>query len=99
MHRKAGTHNTLTRFVLVSMLCLTSGCSVVPAWAAKPIKPAPLEPGDTIMFVAPAGELNKERMTLVKKRLEAMGFKTKQRDDLFRQYGYLGGTDEHGRRN
>ncbi len=71
-----------------------AGCAVLPAWASPPIKPEPLEPGDTIMFVAPAGELNKQRMARVKQRLEDMGFKTKQRDDLFRQYGYLGGTDE-----
>lgn len=93
-HRNACSHDMLTRFVFVAVLCLVGGCSVLPAWAAKPIKPAPLEPGDTIMFIAPAGELNKERMTLAKQRLEELGFVIKQRDDLFRQYGYLGGTDE-----
>ncbi len=80
--------------LLLGFLTLTGGCRMLPVWASKPIKPAPIEPGDTIMFVAPAGDLNKERMALVKQRLEEMGFKTKQRDDLFRQHGYLAGTDE-----
>ena len=58
------------------------------------VKAKALEKGDTIMFVAPASNLNRERMALVKERLEAMGFKTKAASDLFRKYGYLGGTDE-----
>ncbi len=94
MHRNAHFFHTLTRITLVAALCLIGGCSVLPAWAAKPIKPAPLEPGDTIMFIAPAGELNKERITLAIQRLEAMGFVIKQQDNLFRQYGYLAGRDE-----
>ena len=80
--------------LLLISLSLSGGCHRLPVWASKPIKPAPIEPGDTIMFIAPAGDLNKERMVLAKQRLEDMGFIIKQPDDLFRKFGYLAGTDE-----
>ncbi len=80
---------------LLTVIALTTtGCQMLPVWATRPIKPAPLEPGDTIMFIAPAGDLNKERVMLAKQRLEALGFVVKLPDDLFRAYGYLAGTDE-----
>jgi hypothetical protein len=60
----------------------------------KPIYAKALSPGDTIMFVAPAGKLDKDRVSLAKKRLEEMGFKTRLPDNLFRKKGYLAGTDE-----
>jgi muramoyltetrapeptide carboxypeptidase len=56
--------------------------------------PERLSPGDTILFVAPSGYLKKERMALAKKRLEERGYITIQSDDIFRQHGYLGGTDK-----
>jgi muramoyltetrapeptide carboxypeptidase len=80
--------------ILTAIALTTTGCQMLPVWATRPIKPAPLEPGDTIMFIAPAGELSEKRMTLAKQRLEEMGFVVKQADDLFRQWGYLAGTDE-----
>lgn len=55
--------------------------------------PKPLHPGDTIMFVAPAGDLDRERMLRAKERLEARGYKVKMRDDLFAREGYLAGSD------
>ncbi len=58
------------------------------------IRPDRLQAGDTIMFVAPASELDEKRMLLAKKRLEARGYKVKFRDDLFDQEGYLAGTDQ-----
>ena len=58
------------------------------------VYPAPLQPGDTIMFVAPAGELERDRMMLAKDRLEERGYRVKMRDDLFDQEGYLAGSDE-----
>ena len=58
------------------------------------IRPAALRPGDTIAFVAPAGGLDRDRMELARKRLEACGFQVKVPDDLFRRRGYLAGTDE-----
>lgn len=60
----------------------------------KIIKPTPLFPGDTILFVAPSGSLDSTRMSLVKQRLEDRGYITIQATDLLREYGYLGGTDE-----
>lgn len=56
--------------------------------------PKKLVPGDTIAFVAPAGDLDRERMALARQRLEARGYKVVQRDDLFAQEGYLAGSDE-----
>lgn len=58
------------------------------------IRPAPLQPGDTIMFIAPAGELDEVRMNRAKDRLEARGYRVIQRDDLFEKWGYLAGSDE-----
>ena len=49
----------------------------------KLTQPALLKPGDTIMFVAPAASLDRDRMMLAKKRLEERGYKVKMRDDLF----------------
>ena len=48
-----------------------------PQPAPAPIFPKALAPGDTIMFVAPAKYLDKERVSLAKKRLEEMGFKVR----------------------
>jgi muramoyltetrapeptide carboxypeptidase len=53
-----------------------------------------LAPGDTIMFVAPAKYLNKDRVSLAKKRLEEMGFQVRLPEGLFRKQGFLGGSDE-----
>ena len=58
------------------------------------IRPARLQPGDTIMFVAPAGDLDEVRMTRAKQRLEARGYKVIHRDDLYVKDGYLAGTDQ-----
>lgn len=74
-------------------LLLGSFASVTLAQERPMIRPARLQPGDTIMFVAPASELDKKRMLLAKKRLETRGYKVKFRDDLFVQDGYLAGSD------
>jgi muramoyltetrapeptide carboxypeptidase len=66
-----------------------------PAAAPGPmIWPKLLSPGDTIAFVAPAGELDKERIARAKERLEARGYKIKMRDDVFEREGYLAGSDK-----
>ena len=57
-------------------------------------KPNRLSPGDTILFIAPSGNLKQDRMALAKKRLEDRGYVTVEANDIFRQYGYLGGTDK-----
>jgi muramoyltetrapeptide carboxypeptidase len=80
--------------ILAALALTTTGCQMLPAWTTRPIRPAALELGDTIAFIAPAGSLSEKRMTLARQRLEAMGFVIKQSNDLFREYGYLAGTDE-----
>jgi muramoyltetrapeptide carboxypeptidase len=89
---------------LVAIVVLASGCRSttpspqlrMPAEVADQamLQPPRLHDGDTIMFVAPAGDLNEERMLLAKGRLEAMGYRVKMRDDLFAADGYLAGSDE-----
>jgi len=58
------------------------------------IQPPRLQPGDTIMFVAPAGDLDESKMMLAKDRLESMGYTIKMRKDLFAADGYLAGSDK-----
>lgn len=58
------------------------------------IQPPRLYPGDTIMFVAPAGDLDEDKMMLAKERLESMGYTIKMRRDLFAADGYLAGSDK-----
>jgi muramoyltetrapeptide carboxypeptidase len=58
------------------------------------VRPPRLEPGDTIMFVAPAGDLDEEKMLRAEKRLEERGYRVVMRDDLFAVEGYLAGSDE-----
>jgi len=59
-----------------------------------PVFPPPLRPGDTIAVVAPASDLNRERVERAVGRLEAMGFRVKWASDIYRKRGYLAGTDE-----
>jgi len=58
------------------------------------IQPPRLQPGDTIMFVAPAGDLDETKMMVAKGRLESMGYTIKMRKDLFAADGYLAGSDK-----
>ena len=62
------------------------------------IWPDLLQPGDTIKFVAPAGDLAtdlwKERLLQGKTRFEALGYRVEMRKDLFDKEGYLAGTDK-----
>jgi muramoyltetrapeptide carboxypeptidase len=67
------------------------GPSTPPAEA--PIWPRRLAAGDTIMFVAPAGPLDRQRMERARRRLEERGYRVIQRDDLFASEGYLAGSD------
>jgi len=80
----------------LSVLLLAVGmCTPVSAdQTVRPmIYPALLEKGDTIMFVAPAGKLDRKRMMLAQKRLERCGYRVKMRPDLFTVDGYLAGSD------
>ncbi|HEX6960679.1 MAG TPA: LD-carboxypeptidase, partial [Lacipirellula sp.] len=56
--------------------------------------PELLEPGDTVMFVAPAGPPKKDEVLRAKRRIEERGYTVKMRDDIFAVEGYLAGTDE-----
>lgn len=62
--------------------------------APTPIKPAALQPGDTIALVSPAYPADAERIKQAKERLELLGFKTKEMPNLFTRWGYLAGSDE-----
>src|SRR4051794_16078261 len=83
----------------VSFLLLVVGSKCCLAAERKqselpPIFPKALVPGDTVMIVAPAKYLDRERVSLAKQRLEKMGFKVRVPEGLFRRKGFLGGTDE-----
>ncbi|RIK78332.1 MAG: LD-carboxypeptidase [Planctomycetota bacterium] len=56
--------------------------------------PKLLKPGDTVMFVAPAGPPERPQVMLAKRRIEERGYRVKMRDDIFAVEGYLAGTDE-----
>lgn len=83
---------TLPRRLALTLLVLlpTIACQAAP----PATKPKALRPGDTIMMVAPAGELVAKRVNLAVERLEAAGFKVIVPDDLFTVTGYLAGPDE-----
>ncbi len=73
---------------------VTAGCTSGHGRPIRPLlRPPALRPGDTIAFVAPAGPLDRKRMELARKRLEAMGFVVRVPDDLYRTRGYLAGDD------
>lgn len=90
---------TLVAIVLLATGCRSSAPTPELRTAAEiegqtMIQPPRLEPGGTIMFVAPAGNLNKERMLRAKEHLESMGYEVKMRHDLFAADGYLAGGDQ-----
>ncbi len=58
------------------------------------IRPRALSPGDTITIVAPAGDLDRDRIERAVRRLEEMRFRVKVPPNLYRRRGYLAGTDE-----
>jgi len=61
----------------------------------KPILAAPLKKGDTIGIIAPAGPVrNESDFSSGLKMLTDLGFKTRYRNDILRQNGFLAGTDQ-----
>lgn len=56
--------------------------------------PPLLKPGDTIMFVAPAGPPDRAQCQRAKQRIEEHGFYVRWRDDMFDVEGYLAGSDQ-----
>jgi len=88
---------------ILLLASVVSGCrsaqtpttyTAMPADERALIWPDPLQPGDTIMFVAPAGDLDEENILQAKTRLEARGYRVEMRQDLFAREGYLAGTDK-----
>lgn len=59
-----------------------------------PIYSPALRAGDTIVFVAPAGRLDRARMERARTRLEELGFKVRVPNNLYRGRGYLAGDDD-----
>lgn len=81
------------RFASIALAATLTG-HLLAAPPTPATKPAGLKPGDTIMMVAPAGELIPRRTKLAIERLREMGFKVIEPEDLYRVRGYLAGTDE-----
>ena len=84
----------MMRYIGISILFFFSLVAGQESPFPKLIFPDRLSPGDTIMLIAPSGSLGKDRMNLARKRLEDRGYFILQSPDLFRAWGYLGGTDE-----
>ncbi len=83
------------RIAMVTLAMATLvGLPTLMATAQSPVTAPGLRPGDSIALVAPAGVLDRVRMDLVAERLREMGFKVEYGDELFREQGYLAGTDE-----
>ena len=59
----------------------------------RPIRPARLNPGDTIGLVAPAGAFDREVFKQGLNTLKTMGFHTRVPDEIFDKTGYLAGSD------
>jgi muramoyltetrapeptide carboxypeptidase len=57
-------------------------------------KPPALKPGDTVMFIAPAGPVELPSTLEYVRRLEKAGYKTRIPKGIDRKMGYLAGRDE-----
>jgi len=60
-----------------------------------PVMPPRLRSGDTIGIVAPASPFDSKIFYQGLETLRSMGFRTYVPEELFRENGYLAGTDEH----
>jgi muramoyltetrapeptide carboxypeptidase len=80
--------------IALLLLCITPMQPSVADEGAPLVWPKLLEPGATIMFVAPAGPPDRSACERAKKRIEDRGFHVKWRDDLFDVEGYLAGSDQ-----
>lgn len=58
------------------------------------IKPKKLQQGSTISIIAPAGNVDKNKLKFGIEYLEKLGYKVKLGKNLFNQNKYLAGTDE-----
>src|SRR3989304_2934729 len=86
-------------FVFLCLPAIALALSFCRAGAEETPPPAPIFPkalaaGDTIMFVAPAKYLDRQRNALAKRRLEQMGFHVRLPENLYRKQGFLAGSDD-----
>lgn len=82
-----------------AFLCLDPGKMALLAKEADkvkaPVKPAKLQPGDTVGLISPSGAIyESEPFEIAREVLEALGLKVKVGKHLYDRYGYLGGKDE-----
>jgi muramoyltetrapeptide carboxypeptidase len=89
----SSTGRQLLLFVLLAAL-LAAGGTATAAESREMLHPKRLRPGDTVMFIAPAGPPKKDEVLRAKQRIEDRGYKVKMRDDIFNVEGYLAGTDK-----
>ncbi len=66
----------------------------LPSSGSLAVRPTGLQPGDTIMFVAPARGVDRTAVERARERLEALGFRVVLPDNLDRRRGYLAGSDQ-----
>lgn len=64
------------------------------ASAAGPLKPAAIQPGDTIAIVGPAGPRQENHVAFIEERLRALGYHVLTSPQVTTRWGYLAGTDE-----
>lgn len=58
------------------------------------IKPKRLQKGDTIAIIAPAGEVNIQKIEKAKQQIETLGYKVKLGSNIKKQKHYLAGNDK-----
>lgn len=58
------------------------------------IKPNKLKKGDTISIIAPAGNVDKDKILTSVKYFESLGYKTKLGNNIFKSDRYLAGSDK-----
>lgn len=91
--------HAIYRTLILLFLCSLATQSVGKTYLGKPIavdsiKPRALAAGDTIMIVAPMGELSSEYAALAKSRLETMGFKVLIPENMPTPEGHLARSDQ-----
>jgi muramoyltetrapeptide carboxypeptidase len=57
------------------------------------LRPAALQPGDTVMLVSPSGPPNAERVARGTELLTSWGLKVELGPDIYARHGYFAGTD------
>jgi muramoyltetrapeptide carboxypeptidase len=84
----------MRRIAICLLIALTLFPARLHAQDLPPIRPPALRPGDTVAVVAPAGPVDRYRVTLARKRLKALGLNLRVPPGLYRRRGYLAGDDQ-----